>query len=129
MAKCPVCGAPMEKETCGYCGYVEKKEEQVAGTTQQVIHTHVVQPQVVITGQPIVNGIVMTESNKSRLVTLLLCIFLGSFGVHKFYVGKVGMGILYLFTAGLFGIGWFVDFILILVGSAKDKHGLPIKKW
>ncbi len=49
------------------------------------------------------------KRKKSRLVTLLLCIFLGSFGVHKFYVGKVGMGILYLFTVqqkgGLAGLG------------------------
>ena len=44
-----------------------------------------------------------------------LCLFLGYLGAHKFYEGKVGMGILYLFTLGLCGIGWIVDCILILL--------------
>ena len=39
---------------------------------------------------------------------------MGYFGAHKFYEGKVGMGVLYLFTLGLFGIGWFVDLIVLL---------------
>lgn len=45
---------------------------------------------------------------------LLLCLFFGVFGVHKFYEGKKGIGILYIFTLGLFGIGWIVDLIIIL---------------
>jgi len=49
-----------------------------------------------------------------KWVALLLCIFLGVFGGHKFYEGKTGLGILYIFTVGLFGIGVFVDFIVIL---------------
>lgn len=64
-----------------------------------------------------------SKSGKSRLVAALLCFFLGELGIHRFYVGKVGTGILWLFTAGLFGIGWIVDFILILVGAFKDKDG------
>ena len=48
---------------------------------------------------------------KNKWVAFLLCLFLG---VHKFYEGKVGMGILYLFTVGLFGIGWFIDCIALL---------------
>ena len=47
-------------------------------------------------------------SPKSRLITLLLCIFVGGLGIHRFYVGKIGTGVLYLFTGGLFGIGWLV---------------------
>lgn len=50
----------------------------------------------------------------NKTTALLLCIFLGGFGAHKFYEGKTGMGILYLFTAGLFGIGWIIDIIAIL---------------
>lgn len=38
-------------------------------------------------------------------------LFLGFFGIHKFMAGKVGLGVLYLFTFGLFGIGWLVDVI------------------
>ena len=41
-------------------------------------------------------------------------IFLGVLGGHKFYEGKVGMGILYLFTGGLFCIGWIIDIIVLL---------------
>lgn len=48
-----------------------------------------------------------------KMTALLLCIFLGYFGAHKFYAGRKGMGILYLCTAGLCGIGWIVDCVLI----------------
>lgn len=49
-----------------------------------------------------------------KWISLLLCVFLGMFGGHKFYEGKIGLGILYIFTLGLFGIGIVVDFIVIL---------------
>lgn len=70
-----------------------------------------------------------TTSPKSRLVALLLCIFLGGLGAHKFYLGKTGMGILYLFTAGLFGIGALIDLIMLITGSAKDGDGLEVRDW
>lgn len=46
-------------------------------------------------------------------VALILCIFLGWLGVHKFYEGKIGLGVLYACTMGLFSIGWIIDIILI----------------
>lgn len=64
------------------------------------------------------------KSSKSRTAAGLLCFFLGEFGIHRFYVGKVGTGILWLFTLGLFGIGWFIDLIVIICGSFKDSDGL-----
>lgn len=57
----------------------------------------------------------------SQLVAFLLCFFLGLIGIHRFYLGYTGIGILYLLTGGLFGIGWFIDFILILTGGLKPK--------
>lgn len=48
---------------------------------------------------------------KDKWTAFLLCLFIGYFGAHKFYEGKTGMGILYLCTGGLFGIGWIVDCI------------------
>lgn len=123
-AKCPVCGAPMESDTCGYCGYIEKKVADSAAYMQQPI-----QPQVIINNPPINNmGIIPGVSKKSKTVALLLCIFSGYLGVHKFYVGKVGGGILYLLTFGIFGIGWLIDIILIATGSFKDDFGLPLRQ-
>lgn len=51
----------------------------------------------------------------NKWVAFFLCLFLGFFGGHKFYEGKIGMGILYLFTLGLFGIGVLVDLVVILL--------------
>lgn len=51
---------------------------------------------------------------KNKWVAVALCFFLGAFGAHKFYEGKIGMGILYIFTLGLCGIGVLVDLIVLL---------------
>lgn len=67
------------------------------------------------------------ESSKGFVPTLLLCFFFGVFGVHRFYVGKVGTGILQLLTLGGFGIWALIDFIMIVVGSFTDKQGKFIK--
>jgi hypothetical protein len=64
---------------------------------------------------------------KSKTAALLLCIFLGYFGAHQFYVGKKGMGLLYFLTLGLFCIGWFVDIYRIAKGSFKDVYGLELQ--
>ena len=66
-------------------------------------------------------------SEKSKVVAALLCFFLGGAGIHRFYAGKVGTGIIWLLTGGLFGIGALIDFIMILCGNFKDKTGAAIK--
>lgn len=68
-------------------------------------------------------------SVKSRTAALLLCFFFGVFGVHRFYVGKVGTGVLYLFTVGGFGIGWLIDMITIACGIFRDSQGNYVKDW
>lgn len=68
-------------------------------------------------------------SEKSRLVAFLLCFFFGGIGVHRFYAGKIGTGILWLLTLGIFGIGTLVDFIMIICGKFTDKDGNLIQNW
>ncbi len=70
----------------------------------------------------------MERSEKDWLTTLLLSIFVGGLGIHRFYVGKIGTGILWLFTAGCFGIGALVDLILIVCGKFTDEEGKLIIK-
>ncbi|CAJ1317597.1 TM2 domain-containing protein [Paenibacillus sp. PK4536] len=66
-------------------------------------------------------------SRKSNLVSLLLCIFFGYLGIHRFYVGKVGTGLLMLFTAGLGGVWVIIDIIIIILGKFRDKEGYRLK--
>ena len=61
-------------------------------------------------------------SDKKMVVAALLCFFLGYFGIHRFYVGKVGTGILMIVTLGGLGIWVLVDLIMIITGSFKDKE-------
>jgi TM2 domain-containing membrane protein YozV len=68
-------------------------------------------------------------SDKRILPAMLLCFFLGFLGVHRFYVGKVGTGILQLLTLGGFGIWAMIDFIMIVVGSFRDSDGNVIDLW
>lgn len=69
-----------------------------------------------------------TVSEKGFVPALLLCLFLGGFGLHRFYVGKVGTGILMLFTLGGLGIWTLIDIVMIVVGSFRDKQGLTLRR-
>ena len=60
------------------------------------------------------------------LTTLLLCFFLGAFGVHSFYTKKTGIGIAQLLTAGGCGIWAIVDLIMIITESFRDGNGNPL---
>jgi TM2 domain-containing membrane protein YozV len=66
--------------------------------------------------------------SKSWTAALLLCFFFGVLGVHRFYVGKVGTGILQLITFGAFGLWPLIDLIMIAVGKFTDKQGLALAR-
>lgn len=61
------------------------------------------------------------------LACLLLCIFLGPFGVHRFYVGKIGTGIIQLLTFGGCGIWYIIDLVMIVIGNFRDASGNVIE--
>ena len=66
-------------------------------------------------------------SQKSFLVTWLLAWFLGTLGIDRFYLGKIGTGVLKLITLGGFGIWAIIDLIIYLVGAGRDKSGQPLE--
>lgn len=98
--------------------------EQQAVAKSEISNNYQQQNQIVSNMQA--NVYTPIKSQKSKTTAGLLCFFLGEFGIHRFYVGKVGTGILWLFTAGLFGIGWFIDLIVIICGGFKDSNGLDL---
>ena len=119
--KCPHCGALQgNAKFCKHCGEAIEKDCVICPKCgKQVEELKADQPSVVInnsnnnTNSNVnINGRMGREKNK--WVAVLLCFFLGGIGAHKFYEGKIGMGILYIFTFGLFGIGWLIDFIVLL---------------
>jgi len=68
-------------------------------------------------------------TDKRILPAFLLCFFVGLFGAHRFYVGKVGTGIAQIFTIGGLGIWTLIDLIMIITGSFTDKNGVRIREW
>lgn len=66
---------------------------------------------------------------KSFLATELLCFFLGFLGVHRFYTGYIGLGILQLLTLGCCGIWSFIDLIMISLGKYKDANGQDLEEY
>ncbi len=103
MKYCKFCAAriPQNAVFCVHCGC-------------QVEQIQTAPPQPIIINNNNNNNNIAAGRPKSKLVALLLCFFLGCVGAHRFYEGKIGTGILWLFTGGLFAIGWLVDFIILL---------------
>jgi hypothetical protein len=67
--------------------------------------------------------LIPSDGGKSQVTAIILWFFLGLLGIHRFYLGHIGMGILYLLTGGLCGIGWIIDGVMLFMGSLKPKDG------
>ena len=109
---CKHCGAQIPEDAiiCTKCGrQVEEIKKSSAEAPNIVINNANTNTNV---NQNNIGGRPMREKNK--WVALLLCFFFGFIGIHKFYEGKVGMGILYILTIGLFGFGVIIDFFVLL---------------
>jgi TM2 domain-containing membrane protein YozV len=101
---------------CSSCGAVIKKEAEICpkcGVRQKAANN--VNP----------SG---SETNSRWFTLLLLSIFLGEFGVDRFFVGKIGTGIIKLVTFGGCGIWWLIDVIMIATNKFTDSNGNTITK-
>jgi hypothetical protein len=107
---CTQCGAPMgaDDRHCGGCGWDSLHPEQAAPTRARD------------------SG---PASRFNRLTALLLCLFLGPFGVHRFYVGKIGTGLIWLVTLSFLGLGSVYDLVMISTGEFTDADGRRLTRW
>lgn len=100
-----------------------KKENVVIAKTNSVSETKTVTAYKVSKTKKKAEKNNSAGGGKSQIVAFLLCFFLGLLGIHRFYLGYTGMGILYLLTAGLFGIGWLIDIILLIIPNGLTPKG------
>jgi hypothetical protein len=69
------------------------------------------------------------ESDYTRLPILILCLLFGWLGIHRFFVGKVGTGVLMLLTIGGLGIWIVIDLVLIIFGQFRDRDARRVLRW
>ena len=132
---CEKCGTQTNQKFCPKCGYpvsADTGAQKVQASLNQnapPAYQQAYPPQQACPQQPyqpyppqgyvqqptvIVQNVLPLNRQRNKWVAFLLCLFLGFLGVHKFYESKAGLGVLYIFTMGLFGIGWFIDLIILL---------------
>ena len=121
---CPNCGAAMpanaaETKFCQHCGEKIDKDCVVCPKCGKQVSELKAEKQNIVINNTNTNTNVNAVGGrpgrmKNKWVAFFLCLFLGYLGVHRFYEGKIGTGILWLITLGLFGIGWIVDLVIIL---------------
>ena len=126
---CPACKKKLgvsvkdagRKGTCPGCGAkVVVPHRQAPGPTDQQVPS-------VSESQP--NGWDDAGSEKRIRPALLFCFFLGAFGAHRFYAGKMVTGVIQLFTVGGLGIWVLIDLTMIIMGAFEDKQGNRITEW
>lgn len=136
---CPNCGSTLQKQLEGNqappAAAYQPLAEPYQQPVQQAAQAMPAPPTIIINNtntntntNTVGAGMAGTmNSPKSKVVALILALFLGYLGFHRFYVGKIGSGIIWLFTFGFFGLGWIYDVIKILSGTFRDGTGLPIR--
>lgn len=111
---CKFCGEkiPMDAVICVKCG--RQVEELKSSSAQPNIIINNDNSSRNTSGAYNMGYNMYPRAPKNKVAAILLCLFLGYIGAHKFYEGKVGMGLLYLFTGGLCGIGILIDLIILI---------------
>lgn len=128
---CQNCGAPLtpEGKFCESCGtpIEQPQPPQPVYTQPPPVYAQpppvYAQPNVIVN----VNNQESGVSPKSQGILIILWFFGGYLGLHHFYAGKIGMGLLYFCTGGLFGIGWLIDICAVVGGTFTDEFGRPIR--
>lgn len=110
---CKECGQKIAKKAviCPHCG-CQVEETQASNAAPQIVINNSNQNQN--TNQNMNGAIPIGARLRNKWVAFFLCVFLGYVGAHKFYEGRIGSGLLYLCTFGLFGFGWFFNSISLL---------------
>lgn len=118
--KCPACGSRV---------FIDLEEAPQRTQTPPEHQGQGPAPEPVVVYQTIHHRVYAQprKSPRNRWVALLLCFLGGIVGLHRFYVGKIGTGVLYLLTGGVLYLGALVDFFSILAGTFRDGEGLPLR--
>lgn len=106
---CKHCGELIDKD-CVVCPKCGKQVEELSGIDKNIIINNSSSASAAASANATVSPIIYGNP-KNKWLSFFLCLF--TVCGHKFYEGKVGMGILYIFTLGLFGIGWIIDLITL----------------
>ena len=123
---CQKCGANVENEkVCPNCGNVLQEENSTPQQTPTIIINNVNKNENTNINAGYGGNSI---SHKIKIAALILAIFLVCLGIHRFYVGKVGTGVIWLLTGGLFVFGWIYDIVKIASGTFTDGAGCVIRK-
>lgn len=145
--KCPRCGATYFSKACPDCGYMAGSANQGSADYDDSYFDYEEGDGFGNSSESYsygggygyngsayagdLNGSVNSEyvSPKSKALALIFCVLFGCAGVHYFYAGRIGMGLVYLFTGGVFGIGWIYDMYRIVTDRFHDGRGKIIANW
>ncbi|MCM1314925.1 MAG: TM2 domain-containing protein [Prevotella sp.] len=129
--KCPYCGAETRYAKCEFCDSVIEQsagetvneifQDVTRNVTQNIVQNITINPDTTITD--------ISKKSKSTAIALCCLGFVGLGGIHRFYAGKIGTGLIWLCTAGCFGIGTVIDLVSIIINKFDDNKEKRISKW